>query len=255
MKLGATQYAACPRGRDYLRGAAAAGLEGVEPYVGSPDDLFLNMSEAQVQKLKADAAGLGLVIPSITLGAFNGDPSIITAGGAAKAVELASRAMRFTAAVGAKIMLLCTYVESNPDTAEKRAHLLNVVRKLEPLARNLDISIALENPLPARDLAKLVDEADSDRVGVYYDFGNAVYLGYNPAEEIDILGQRIMAVHIKDSVKGTLGSKHLGEGGVDMQSAMAAIKRIGYDGWFMIETPGADTAALLRNVNIVRQYL
>lgn len=255
MRLGVTQYAACPHGRDYLRGAVAAGLEGVEPYIGSAEDAFLSGDGEVARKLKEDAARAGIQVPSVTVGYFNDDDAIITSAGTAKAIEITRRTMRFTEAVGARTMLLCTYVVSNPDTPAKRANLLAVVRELEPLARGLNIRIALENPLCATDLAKLVDAADSDRVGVYYDLGNAVYLGFDPAEEIEILGRRIFSVHVKDSVRGKLGGLHLGDGELNLASAMAALKRIHYDGWLIIETPGESDLMLARNVRTLRTYL
>ncbi len=51
-------------------------------------------------------------------------------------LDLIARGLRFTAAVGARHMLLCTFFASNPDTPEKKQNLLNVVEQLLPLARN-----------------------------------------------------------------------------------------------------------------------
>ena len=256
MRLGATQYAACPDGRDYISNAAAAGLEGVEPYIDNRDDPFLSWGSDQMRELRQRAADADMQIPSVALGVFNYDSSIVSAGGQERAVGLARRGMEFTAGVGGRVMLLCTYLASAPDTPEKQARLLDVVRQLVPLAERLDLKIALENPLPADVLARLIDHAESDRVGVYYDFGNALANGFDPAKELPILGRRrIFAVHAKDSVRNKLGGKHLGDGDLDLVAAMNALKSIGYDDWLLLETPAADHLTLDRNVHAIRRYL
>ena len=91
----------------------------------------------------------------------------------------------------------------------------------------------------------MADVAGPDVVGVYYDVGNAVYLGFDPAEEIETLGKRIVGMHIKDTAK-ELGDSRLGRGRVDLPAALAAMRRVGYDGWLMLETSPRDGDAAVR---------
>jgi sugar phosphate isomerase/epimerase len=122
------------------------------------------------------------------------------------------------------------------------------------MARDRGVALALESPLPAEELAKLVDAAGSAQVGVYYDVGNAIYLGFDPAEEIETLDRRILAVHVKDTAQ-MLGDAHLGQGRLDLAASLEALKRIGYEGWLMLETPGGDEAAVREDIRILGQYL
>lgn len=254
MKLGITQYAARPDGRGYLEYAAELGLDGVEPYIGDTDSESLSWSVRDCERLARRAAELGVRIPSVAVGVFNGDPAIVEAPGREAAVRITTDCLRFTASIGAETMLLCTYIKSDPDTPDRKSNLLQVVRDVEPTARELGIRIGLESPIPAAEFAEFVDEIGSDCVGIYYDVGNSVHLGFDPAEEIGILGDRIIAMHVKDTVS-IMGDAHLGKGRVDLPASMAALKRIGYDGWIVIETQGGDDAATRADVRVMRQYL
>jgi hexulose-6-phosphate isomerase len=252
MKFGITQYAASGDGKNFIEAAARFGMAGAEPYFGDVQGEFLASSEEDLRSFRAKADRAGVEIPSTCLAVFNGDSSAIREDGFDQACAIVRTGMKATAALGAKTMLLCTFVESHPDTREKRKNLLRVVRAMEPTARDLKLRLALETPLAAEDLAELVDAAESEIVGVYYDYGNALAMGYDPAREIPILGDRIMAIHAKDSARLKLGGLHFGEGDVNLPAAVKATKSIGYDGWMIVETPGDDPAKMQRDIALLR---
>ena len=141
-----------------------------------------------------------------------------------------------------------------PRQPGKKDNLIEVLRQVEPTARDLEVEIALESPLPAKDLAEMVDTIGSKYVGVYYDVGNAIFLGYDPAEEIEQLSHRILSVHMKDTAKN-LGDSHLGLGRLDTNAAMSALDKINYNGWLIIETPSGNDIALRNDIEIVNKYL
>jgi sugar phosphate isomerase/epimerase len=234
--------------------AAVFGLAGLELMIHTPDHPYLSWSAEQVSQFLQHARAANITLPSVALGAFNGDPALIQSPSRAEAIDLIARGLRFTAAVGARHMLLCAFFASNPDTPRKKRNLLDVVEQMLPLAAELNVSLALESPLAAGELIELIDAVRSDYFGVYYDIGNALYLGYDPAAEIQLLSHRILAVHIKDTAE-TLGGAHLGAGRVDLRTCMAAFDRINYRGWFILETPGGDDDALHRDIAVLRQYI
>ena len=65
--------------------------------------------------------------------------------------------------------------------------------------------------------------------------GNATGLGYDSPSEIRSLGSAISQMHIKDTE-----GNHAGEGDVDFPAIFDATHAIGYDSWFVLETPGKD---------------
>src|ERR1700734_2493348 len=76
------------------------------------------------------------------------------------------------------------------------------IRKLIPLADELNITLALEEVwnkflLSPLEFARYIDEYDSPRVKAYFDVGNVVLYGYSQ-DWIRTLGKRIVKLHIKD---------------------------------------------------------
>jgi len=258
MKLGITQYAACPAGTDgrkLLEQVAELGLAGVEPFFGTFDAEFLVWSAEQVKQFVANAKELNIAVPSTGYGAFNMDSCLVDKDGLDKAVKHTIHGLEHTAAMRGRVMLLCTFLQSHPDTPEKTANLLKVIDQVEPRACKLGVKIALETPLCAEELIELVEATKSDQVGVYYDLGNAIALGFDPADEIERLGKHILEVHVKDSAHNVLGGLHLGQGNLDLSTSIAMLKKTNYDGWLIIETPLNSETYLLNDIKTLRQLL
>jgi L-ribulose-5-phosphate 3-epimerase len=243
MRIGITQYTAGASGLRLLERAGEIGVTGVEPMIATADSDYLLWSDRDVERFLRRANELGVWVPTAAMAVFNDDDALIKEEGQTRALKMIVRSLEFTAAIGANIMLLCTYFASHPDSPSKRANLITILRKLQPLACDLQLAIALESPLPAVELSDLVDESGSEHVGIYYDVGNALYLGYDPAREIEQLGRRILSVHIKDTAKN-LGDSHLGAGRLNLDATMRALRKVHYDGWLIIETPPGNDRAI-----------
>jgi len=257
MKIGITQYSVSSSyidGTSLIRRVSELGASGVEPFFAAANDALFSWSAGDIRGFTAEAKKLGIAVPSTAVGIFNCDSSLVEKTGQTKAVALIERALDFTAAVNADVMLLCTYLQSEPNTTEKKKNLLETIHRVEPLARKLGVAIALESPLPAQQLVQLVDAAASDHIGIYYDLGNAIALGFDPIEEITFVSRHLRAIHVKDSIN-KLGGLHLGKGYLNMPAAMDALKKINYDGWLVIETPADDDAAICADIELVKQFL
>jgi L-ribulose-5-phosphate 3-epimerase len=124
------------------------------------------------------------------------------------------------------------------------------VRKVLPLAEELNIKIAIENVwndflLSPLEEARYIDEFESPFVGAYFDVGNVMRYGY-PEDWIRVLGKRILKVDIKEFSLKKMRDEGLGKGfGVelldgdnDWHTVMAAFREIGYVGWCTAEIPG-----------------
>ncbi|HBR19827.1 MAG: hypothetical protein A2Y13_12835 [Planctomycetes bacterium GWC2_45_44] len=254
VRIGTAQSTAGAGGIKLIERTAQLGLAGAEPMIDSPDSEYLSWSSAEIMPFMRTAKAMSVSLPTTAVSIFNGDDSLVTTEGRKNAISIIRRSLAFSALIGAKAMLLCTYFASNPDTRQKKSNLFELLRQAEPTARDLGVAIALESPLPAAELIKMVDVIESDYVGVYYDVGNAIFLGYDPAEEIKLLGKRILSIHIKDTAKN-LGDSHLGQGRLDLDSAMAALDKINYDNWLIIETPAGNDEAIRKDIKIISKYI
>lgn len=248
MNIGITQNTLDPGGKKLLERAHQLKIDGIEPIIGTEESEYLAWTGREMGQYADTAGRLKVQIPSLAMSLFNGDPALIDSAGRKKAVDLTIRAINLCSAIGARTMLLCTYFASHPDTAGKKDNLLAVLKEVLPMAVEKKVRIGLESPLPAPELARLVDAATSDHLGVYYDVGNAIYHGYDPAGEIEQLGPRIMSIHIKDTEK-MLGDSHLGKGRLNLPAVAKALKKINYNGWLMLETPHAEDAVLMEDLH------
>ena len=97
------------------------------------------------------------------------------------------------------------------------------------------------------ELRSFVDRFAHPRLGVYLDVGNLIGLHQHPPHWIELLGQRIKRVHVKDfklAVGGLTGFCKLGEGDVPWAETMAALRRIGYDLTVIAEVEAGSDEAL-----------
>lgn len=130
------------------------------------------------------------------------------------------------------------------------------VRRVLPLAEELDLQIAFENVwnqflLSPLEAARYVDEFESPRVGWYFDVGNIVNYGW-PAQWIRILGQRILKLDVKEFSRKRRDEEGLwkgfaveiGEGDCDWPEVRKALDEMGYDGWATAEVRGGDRLRL-----------
>ena len=112
---------------------------------------------------------------------------------------------------------------------------LDALQELKKFAEDAKVYVCAENvwnkfllsPLEFRDF---IDKVNSPYVGIYFDVGNVLILGY-PEHWIRILGNRIKRIHVKDFKKsiGTIdGFCDLLEGDVNFPEVIKSLKDINY---------------------------
>ena len=127
------------------------------------------------------------------------------------------------------------------------------IKKAIPVAKDLGVKISIENvcnnfittPEQAMDF---LDAINSEWVGWHFDIGN-VGRNYGPAERwIQVLGKRIVRIHVKDfstkpKVTGTRGERpKLLDGETNWPAVMNALDRAGYQGWAISEQTASQAA-------------
>jgi L-ribulose-5-phosphate 3-epimerase len=126
----------------------------------------------------------------------------------------------------------------------------NHIRKLIPLASELQIIIALEEVwnkflLSPLEMAKYIAEFQSPWIKAWFDVGNVVLYGY-PQDWIRTLGKDIVNVHLKDFKRkeDAYAWVNLGDGDVDWPAVRQAFAEIGYSGSAIAELAGGDEVYL-----------
>jgi hexulose-6-phosphate isomerase len=158
-------------------------------------------------------------------------------------------ALRSAKALGAKTVLLVPGIVTETvgyGDAYKRSQ--EHIRKLLPLAEQLEVIIAVENVwnkflLSPLEFARYVDEFESPWLKAYFDIGNVIIFGYSQ-DWIRTLGKRIVKIHLKDFRRKGYQWTNLLEGDVNWKQVRQALGEIGYDGFMTTELDGGDKAYL-----------
>src|SRR6201996_5728308 len=214
--------------------------------------------QGDAEKMKAASEKTGLPIPSVmnmdhwAYPFSSADPTVVE-----KSLDGARVSIRNAHLWGASTVLLVPAVV-NPQTTYKEAYERSqvAIRKLIPLAEELNVTLALEEVwnkflLSPLEFAHYIDEYNSPRVRAYFDVGNVVLYGY-PQDWIRTLGKRIAKLHIKDfafrrdpvTKKQTTEWVGLGEGDIDWPSIYDALKEVGYQGTAALELDPGDAVYL-----------
>ena len=124
-------------------------------------------------------------------------------------------------------------------TKDDKKQLINNLKKPLEYAKEKGISISLETSLPPKEFRELILDFKPLDLKVNYDMGNSASLGFDPVEEISLLGEFIVNVHIKDRLKGG-GTVPLGSGDTDFDSVFTALKKINYSEDFILQAARQD---------------
>jgi len=135
-------------------------------------------------------------------------------------------------------------------------HTQEAIRQVIPYAEKKHIHILVENVwstflIDPLTTARYIDELDSPYVKAYFDIGNVVRWGW-PQHWIEVLGKRIVKIHIKEynlDVAMNQGMRKgfdcpIGQGSIDWKRVCEELKKTGYQGWATVEVNGGDRRRL-----------
>jgi hexulose-6-phosphate isomerase len=228
--------------------AKAMGYDGLELAFGA-GCFAPGISEAECHAIRKESRRLGLHIKTVATGNYWGQslsdprPQVRR-----KAIAFTKEYLRAAHDVGAKVALVVPGAVAVPwdanqpvvpyQTAWKLA--TSSLRELLPVAKQYKVKIGLENVwnwflADPFAMKSFVDQFRSRQIGVYFDVGNCLINGY-PEHWIEILGRRILAVHVKNFTREDCGGVLHGfgddllKGDVDWSAVFGALHRIRYRG-------------------------
>ena len=129
------------------------------------------------------------------------------------------------------------------------------IKKAIPVARDLGVKIAIENVgnnfvTTPEQAVQYLDAINSEWVGWHFDIGNVGRRGPEAEKWVQVIGKRIVRLHIKDfstaptdpGAKAGANRPKLMEGGTNWPAVVAALDKVGYSGWAISEQPGNQAA-------------
>jgi hexulose-6-phosphate isomerase len=232
-----------PKGLSDADKFALAGRCGFEGIDAVPLD---DMDKARRQAELAEAAGAP--IHGVVFGwwpPFNN----LTSKKSSECISKMESALRCAKAMEADTVLLVpTKVTEEFSYADALRISAEHVKKLIPLARELDVVIGIENVwnkflLSPVEFAKYIDDFESPYVRAYFDIGNVIVESY-AQHWIRTLGSRIVKLDVKDFKRKGFSWENVGDGDVNWAEVRKSLGEINYSGWATAEVKGGDEAYL-----------
>ena len=232
-----------------------AGFDGVEVPVGEGD-------AAHYRRLAAELDRIGLARTAVV--ALDAATNPASPDPAVRAAALAGlrRAIEVGAELGAEV--LCGPFHSaykvftgQPPTADELRHGAEVLHDAAGIAARAGLRLAIE-PLNRFECylvntdgqgRALVEAADHPALGVLHDTHHAHIEEKDAGAALEGLGGHCFHVHVSESDRGTPGS-----GQVDWDGTFAALQRMGYGGWLVIESFSRADPEFAAAVNIWREF-
>jgi hexulose-6-phosphate isomerase len=223
-----------------------SGFDGIQlGLTDLPSELTLRSSEADVARLARTCRDAGLDPHSLvsTPRFFREDAS-----DRRQALDEANRALDIAAGLGARTILIhpgqLTPAVPYDDCWKFALESLNA---LKARAASMHLRLGLENVwnrflMSPLEFVRLLDDVGSPAVGIWFDVGNVVAIGY-PEQWVRILGGgRLVGIHLKDFKRGP--GDHFGtydgfvplfHGSVNWQAVMAALVAAGFNDYLVTE--------------------
>jgi len=228
----------------------AAGFDGVEI------PLFDGTAE-HYKTIKAELDKQGLACSTVTVMTSEANPISSDAAIRAKAIERLKWAVEMNHVLGSFAMCgpyhspLGVFSGQGP-TADEKGHAKDVLRQAAEFAKGAELTLAIEYLnrfecyflTTAADARALVKSVDHPNFRCMYDTFHAHIEEKSQASAIETVKDVFAHVHISENDRGTPGT-----GQVRWDEAFSALKKTGYDGWFVIEAFGRalpDLAAATR---------
>jgi len=141
-------------------------------------------------------------------------------------------------------------------TGNRGRETMTVLKSCLAAAGEHKVRLLLETDLPAPACAGLIQDLGEQSVGLCYDTGNAISLGFDVVADLELLHPWLAEVHIKDRLRSGERTQP-GQGDTPFASIFSFLVEKSYRGPFVLETPPGDdwerNARL--NINFVRTQL
>lgn len=205
--------------------AKSIGLQGVQvSFDGGPEN-DLRQRKAR-DDYAAESGKTGVAICSLAMGVLNKIPYATDP----DAERWVAECIEVMAKMGQKVVLLAFFgngdIKGKPELQKAVAQRL---RKVAPAAEKAGVILGIESWLSADEHLRILDEAGSPNVQVWYDVANSHKMGYDIYAEIKQLKGRICQMHMKEN------SCLLGKGEIDFRKVRQSIEAIDYRSWLIIE--------------------
>ena len=210
--------------------AQEIGYSAIEWIVENPVETNALMTDSGKAEIKKMIASTGVRIDYVCADIFMQQPLVrMTKDTKSQNKEYLSAILKNAKEVGA-IGVEIPFVDNSSIKSEnEKLEFIDVMQDAFTLAKDLKLKLSLETDLPPFEFRELLERIDLDHVQANYDIGNSASLGFDPREELEAYGLKILNVHVKDRKLGST-TVPLGTGNANINFVLQKLQEIGYRG-------------------------
>jgi hexulose-6-phosphate isomerase len=210
--------------------AQEIGYAAIEWIVEKPLEVNALMSKSGMQEIKEIILKTGVRIDFICADIFMQQPLIRMSQEIREENKEHLKNILVSAKEVGAIGVEIPFVDASSIKSESEINeLISCMQEAFELAKEIGMKISLETDLNPTSFKELLDRINLNHVQANYDIGNSASLGFDPVEEIDAIGNRILNVHIKDRKLGST-TVPLGTGDADIKLSLSRLSEINYLG-------------------------
>jgi len=210
--------------------AQEIGYAAIEWIVEKPLEVNALMSKSGMQEIKEIILKTGVRIDFICADIFMQQPLIRMSQEIREENKEHLKDILVSAKEVGAIGVEIPFVDASSIKSESEINeLISCMQEAFKLAEEIGMKISLETDLNPTSFKELLDRINLNHVQANYDIGNSASLGFDPVEEIDAIGKRILNVHVKDRKLGST-TVPLGTGDADIKLSLSKLSEINYLG-------------------------
>ena len=220
--------------------AQEIGYAAIEWIVEKPVETNSLMTESGKAEIKTIIASTGVRIDFVCADIFMQQPLVrMTEEIKSQNKEYLLEILKNAKEVGAVGVEIPFVDNSSIKNETEKQEFIDAMQDAFKLAKDLDLKISLETDLPPKEFKELLENIGLDYVLANYDIGNSASLGFDPREELENYGFRILNVHVKDRKLGGT-TVPLGTGNAKIEYVFLKLKEIGYSGGLTMQAARGD---------------
>jgi hexulose-6-phosphate isomerase len=210
--------------------AQEIGYAAIEWIVEKPLEVNALMSKSGMQEIKEIILKTGVRIDFICADIFMQQPLIRMSQEIREENKEHLKNILVSAKEVGAIGVEIPFVDASSIKSESEINeLISCMQEAFELAKEIGMKISLETDLNPTSFKELLDRINLNHVQANYDIGNSASLGFDPIEEINAIGKRILNVHVKDRKLGST-TVPLGTGDADIKLSLSRLSEINYLG-------------------------
>lgn len=188
------------------------------------------LTEKGLQEIKYHIDKSGVCVDSICADYFMAAPlHSLSDQTSNKSLEILKQLILNGSKIGVDDIIIPCVEISSLKTLESQEKFIKIVSTILDLLEKFDVNLSLETDFAPEDFVDFVSQFDSDKIKINYDTGNSASLGYDINEELDIYGNLISNIHLKDRLLGG-GPCLFGKGNVNFEVFFDKLSKLNYEG-------------------------